>query len=67
MQIVQHGFYEAEALKQRYKTELLVPHRGTIYDRNGVPSGDDRIRTRCVRVAGAVKNHELTAQLLAPI
>lgn len=37
VQLLRHGFYEAAALQQRYRSQPLVPERGTIYDRAGVP------------------------------
>lgn len=37
LQIVRHPFLKAEALKQRYRAEQVVPNRGAILDRDGTP------------------------------
>lgn len=66
VQIVRHRFYESEAVKQRYRSELLVPHRGTIFDRNGIPLAMTVYGHGVYASPAAVKNRELTAELLAP-
>lgn len=37
VQLLKHDFYVTEAMGQRYRAQPLVPERGTIYDRNGIP------------------------------
>ena len=37
LQILRHPFLEAEALRQRYRSHQLVPDRGAVLDRNGIP------------------------------
>lgn len=37
LQVVQGSHYRSLAVEQRYRAENLVPERGAIYDRNGVP------------------------------
>jgi len=37
LQILRHPFFEAEALRQRYRSHQLVPDRGAVLDRNGIP------------------------------
>lgn len=67
VQLVKHAFFEEEALKQRFRTELLVPVRGTIFDRNGVPLAMTEYGFGVYATPRAVHDAAKTASVLAPL
>lgn len=67
LQVVQGSHYRTLALEQRYRAENLVPERGAIYDRNGVPLAVTVQGNAVYAVPAAVADPARAAALLAPI
>src|SRR5690606_2915273 len=67
LQIVQGSHYRSLAVEQRYRAENLVPERGAIYDRNGVPLAITVQGYAAYAVPSAIADPARAAALLAPI
>lgn len=67
VQLLKHDFYESEALQQRYRSQQLVPERGTIYDRNGIPLAMTTYVYGVYATPRLVPDAEEAASALAPL
>ncbi|MBO8142848.1 MAG: penicillin-binding protein 2 [Firmicutes bacterium] len=67
LQIVQGERYLELALEQRYRAENLVPERGNVYDRHGVPLAATVAGNAVYAVPYAVGDAQRAAAALAPI
>lgn len=67
LQLVRHGFLEAEAMRQRYRSQQLVPDRGNILDRNGQPLAVTVYGFGVYAVPAAVNDPAGTARQLASL
>jgi len=67
LQIVRHSFFEAEAMKQRYRSHQLVPDRGAILDRHGTPLAVTVYGYGVYAVPAAVEDPQHAARLLSEL
>ncbi|HEY8417923.1 MAG TPA: penicillin-binding protein 2 [Limnochordales bacterium] len=67
LQIVQGSHYRTLAMEQRYRAENLVPERGAIYDRNGVPLVVTVQGKGVYGVPAAIRDPAGAAAALAPL
>lgn len=67
LQIVRHPFLEAEAMRQRYRSHQLVPNRGAVLDRHGMPLAVTVYGHGVYAVPAAVTDPKASAERLAEL
>lgn len=67
LQLVRHGFLAAEAMRQRSRAEALVPDRGAILDRNGLPLAITVYGYGVYAVPAAIRDPQAVAAQLADL